>query len=56
MFQWRAELKKLLKTLCGFFDSQNHLLVIFSLSVFTSLCLNESEGQKVGVCLAEVMR
>ncbi|CAG5119041.1 unnamed protein product, partial [Candidula unifasciata] len=44
---WHAEFKKLLKTLCGFLDNHNHLLVIFSLSVFTSLCLNESEGQKV---------
>ncbi|KAH9508675.1 hypothetical protein Btru_049598 [Bulinus truncatus] len=41
-----ADYKKLLKTLCRFFDHSNQTLVIFSMSVFVSLCLNESEGQK----------
>ncbi|BFZ09610.1 hypothetical protein BsWGS_12650 [Bradybaena similaris] len=43
---WHGDLKKLLKTLCGFLDNHNQLLVIFSLSVFTNLCLHETEGQK----------
>ncbi|KAI8792079.1 protein CIP2A [Biomphalaria glabrata] len=41
-----SEYKMLLKTLCRFFDHSNQTLVISSMSVFVSLCLNESEGQK----------
>ncbi|CAL1539865.1 unnamed protein product [Lymnaea stagnalis] len=36
----QSEFKTLLKTLCGFFGNQNKTLVIFSVSVLTSLCLN----------------
>lgn len=45
--QYQSDFKKILRALCNFFDHQNQTLVIFSLRIFTSLCLNESEGQKV---------
>ncbi|XP_059144310.1 protein CIP2A homolog [Physella acuta] len=44
---YQSDFKKILRALCNFFDNQNQSLVIFSLRIFTSLCLNESEGQKL---------
>ncbi|GFR86169.1 protein CIP2A-like [Elysia marginata] len=38
--------KALWKTLCSYFDNDNYMLVISSLSAFTSLRLNNADGQK----------
>lgn len=38
--------KELWKTLISYFDNDNYMLVISSLSVFTSLRLNNADGQK----------
>ncbi|GFN75541.1 protein cip2a-like [Plakobranchus ocellatus] len=42
--QW--SFKVLLKTLCTYFDNENQMLVISSLSTFTSLSMNDAEKQK----------
>ncbi|RUS91816.1 hypothetical protein EGW08_000387 [Elysia chlorotica] len=38
--------RALLKTLCSYFDNENQMLVISSLSTLTSLSLNDAEKQK----------
>ncbi|XP_005109543.1 protein CIP2A [Aplysia californica] len=42
-----SDLRKLLKILCGYFSDDNQTVVISALRIFTSISLNEPEGQKV---------